>query len=263
MDSYRKRDPGPQPDPVCHNNCGAVYREGARLEEITCRCGFGYYDVRQKKFVEGSLVREGRAPSREQYVAHVRQCQLAERGAPILRKPREREPDLPMYLGAHHPDDVSGERVSADVAAQTSSSVQPSRHAEDTRILSSTRHTTSRATEQMTTTSIRRDSGATALAPVWSFVPREGIELPSLAFFIHTFIDKDAKLKVGPHWEVSIAANSCQLGTYYMLEQATAGILDRVPETAQYGIHLTLLCLSLEVPTKRQSDKLDGHKARL
>ena len=54
----------------CHNNCGPVEVEGAAKEEITCPCGFGYYD-RNGDFVPGSLVREGTKPTRAEYIAHV------------------------------------------------------------------------------------------------------------------------------------------------------------------------------------------------
>jgi hypothetical protein len=78
----------PRPDPnPCHNNCGAVYVDGAEKEEITCPCGFGYYD-RNGDFVPGSLVREGKKPTRAEYRAHVEACDRQERGRPILRERR-------------------------------------------------------------------------------------------------------------------------------------------------------------------------------
>src|SRR5271169_2856497 len=108
--------PGP-----CPTNCGPVHKEGATLEEITCPCGYGYYD-KWEKFINGSLVREGKAPSRAEYVAHVRQCDLQESGAPILRDRRmgEQTPGQ-VYLGAQGSRGVSGERKSAFTDGQMSS----------------------------------------------------------------------------------------------------------------------------------------------
>jgi hypothetical protein len=114
----------PRPDPnPCHNNCGAVYVDGAEKEEITCPCGFGYYD-RKGDFVPGSLVREGKKPTRAEYRAHVEACDRQERGRPILR---ERRSGGFVYQGARDtPGVVANARTSA-TPMQTISSSQPSR----------------------------------------------------------------------------------------------------------------------------------------
>jgi len=109
----------PRPDPnPCHNNCGPVYVDGAKKEEITCPCGFGYYD-RNGDFVPGSLVREGKKPTRAEYIAHVEACDRQERGRPILGEHRSGGLDTQGV--------VANARASA-TPTQTISSSQPSRY---------------------------------------------------------------------------------------------------------------------------------------
>jgi hypothetical protein len=115
----------PKPDPnPCHNNCGIVYIDGAKKEEITCPCGFGYYD-RNGDFVPGSLVREGKKPTRAEYIAHVETCDRQERGRPILDELRSGDF---VYRGAR---DTRGAVPNARTSAtptQTIPSSQLSRH---------------------------------------------------------------------------------------------------------------------------------------
>jgi hypothetical protein len=115
----------PRPDPYpCHNNCGAVHVDGAEKEEITCPCGFGYYD-RNGDFVPGSLVREGKKPTRAEYIAHVEACDRQERGRPILR---EHRPGVFAYQGARDTRGVVANARTLATPMQTISSSQPSRH---------------------------------------------------------------------------------------------------------------------------------------
>jgi hypothetical protein len=114
----------PRPDPhPCHNNCGAVYVDGAKKEEITCPCGFGYYD-RNGEFVPGSLVRAGKKPTRAEYIAHVEACDQQERGRPILV---EHQSGGFVYQGARDTRGaVANVRTSA-TPMETISSSQPLR----------------------------------------------------------------------------------------------------------------------------------------
>lgn len=115
----------PRPDPnPCHNNCGPVYVDGAKKEEITCPCGFGYYD-RNGDFVPGSLVREGKKPTRAEYIAHVEACDRRERGGPILR---ERRSGGFVYQGARDTQGVVANARTSATPTQTISSSQPSRY---------------------------------------------------------------------------------------------------------------------------------------
>jgi hypothetical protein len=94
-----------KPKPVCGGGpCGAVHKDPQRLDEITCPCGYGYYDKLRHVFVPGSLVKEGQAISREEYEAHVRRCPDQEKGAPVLGVAfigaDSEEPRAVVYLGA-------------------------------------------------------------------------------------------------------------------------------------------------------------------
>ncbi|KEF54169.1 uncharacterized protein A1O9_09964 [Exophiala aquamarina CBS 119918] len=74
----------PRPKPLCNNNCGGVFDEDKRLGEITCPCGYGYYDFIKREFIEGSLVRSGRAPTKAEYQKHVQQCKHKMYGTPVV-----------------------------------------------------------------------------------------------------------------------------------------------------------------------------------
>jgi hypothetical protein len=81
----RPRGPNPpRPKPVCQNNCGGVFDDDKSLGEITCPCGYGYYDFIKKEFIQGSLVRSGKVRTRSEYQQHVQQCKQKMYGAPVL-----------------------------------------------------------------------------------------------------------------------------------------------------------------------------------
>jgi hypothetical protein len=94
------------PKPVCAGaDCGGQITSSVQsLDEITCPCGYGYYNKVDHRFVPGSLVRSGQAPSRADYVTHVRQCLKQEKGAPVLGVAyvghQSGEPQGLVYLGA-------------------------------------------------------------------------------------------------------------------------------------------------------------------
>jgi hypothetical protein len=111
----------PRPDPYpCHNNCGAVYVDGAKKEEITCPCGFGYYD-RNGEFVPGSLVRAGKKPTRAEYVAHVEACDQQERGRPILA---ERQSGGFVYQGARDTGPMREQKPGTEQSRTTAGTAQ-------------------------------------------------------------------------------------------------------------------------------------------
>lgn len=95
--------PAPAPAPACGGApCGRVFKESQPLEEVTCPCGYGYWDKLRRTFVDGSLVRAGKAPSREEYEAHVRRCPEQEQGAPVLAVlgANSKNAGAVVYLGA-------------------------------------------------------------------------------------------------------------------------------------------------------------------
>jgi len=57
---------------MCGSGCGLLYKQGVPLEEVTCPCGHGYWDVFQERFVDGDQIRKGKAPPREKYEAKVK-----------------------------------------------------------------------------------------------------------------------------------------------------------------------------------------------
>jgi hypothetical protein len=57
---------------MCYESCFLLYKEGVRLESVTCPCGRGYWDVFQSAFTDGEKIRSGNAPSRKDYEAKVR-----------------------------------------------------------------------------------------------------------------------------------------------------------------------------------------------
>jgi hypothetical protein len=64
-----------EPDPNCPSGCYSIHVTGMRLEDITCACGHGYYDLDTGEFISGDLVRAGYPkpkPSRE--VAVPKKC---------------------------------------------------------------------------------------------------------------------------------------------------------------------------------------------
>lgn len=102
MDLRRAAPMPPEPKPCAGSGCGAVYKGQQRLDEVTCPCGYGYYDQLQHVFVPGSLVRGRQAPSREEYEAHVQRCQHQEPGAPVLAviNANSRPSGAVVYLGS-------------------------------------------------------------------------------------------------------------------------------------------------------------------
>ena len=170
------RAPKPKPAPgPCNNNCGKVSKEGSRISEITCPCGFGYYDRIKHEFVPGALVRDGKAPSREEYVAHVRQCRLQQEGFPVIGT---------IFLGSHTEHDgfmtfdqesrrhtPSQQSSQPDPPDQGRGGLTPDRHGS----LSEPRSTD------------RRSHPTVSSAPEKEiiFIPKERIELEVLAFYLN------------------------------------------------------------------------------
>ena len=58
---------------MCGAGCGILYKSGVPLEEISCPCGHGYWDVFEERFVSGDQVRAEEAPSKAEYEKLVRQ----------------------------------------------------------------------------------------------------------------------------------------------------------------------------------------------
>lgn len=58
---------------MCGAGCGILYEPGVPLEEISCPCGHGYWDVFQERFVSGDQIRAEEAPSKADYEKLVRQ----------------------------------------------------------------------------------------------------------------------------------------------------------------------------------------------
>jgi hypothetical protein len=56
---------------MCLSSCGLLYEEGKPLEDITCPCGLGYWDIFRERFVSGDQIRRGELSQRE-YEAMVR-----------------------------------------------------------------------------------------------------------------------------------------------------------------------------------------------
>ncbi|KIW34620.1 uncharacterized protein PV07_01390 [Cladophialophora immunda] len=62
---------------MCGSGCGLLYEPDVPLEDITCPCGKGYWNVFEERFVDGDQVRRG-AAARRQYEARVRETLSAE-----------------------------------------------------------------------------------------------------------------------------------------------------------------------------------------
>ena len=56
---------------MCVTACFQLYEPGKPLQEITCPCGHGYWDIFSETFVTGDRVRDGHAPSKREYEAKV------------------------------------------------------------------------------------------------------------------------------------------------------------------------------------------------
>jgi hypothetical protein len=48
--------------------------KGVRKEDITCPCGFGYYDESIGEFISGDLVRAGKAPPKMKKITVPEKC---------------------------------------------------------------------------------------------------------------------------------------------------------------------------------------------
>ena len=57
---------------MCYSSCFLLYAPDVPLEEITCPCGMGYWDVFTASFIDGNQIRSGKAISREKYQAKIR-----------------------------------------------------------------------------------------------------------------------------------------------------------------------------------------------
>lgn len=57
---------------MCIDGCGMLYDPGVPLENVSCKCGQGYWDVFAASFVPGEAVRKGKAPPRKEYEARKR-----------------------------------------------------------------------------------------------------------------------------------------------------------------------------------------------
>lgn len=70
---------------MCLSSCGLLYEEGKPLEEITCPCGLGYWDIFRERFVSGDQIRRGEL-SRREYEAKVRATLDEDEFVATLRK---------------------------------------------------------------------------------------------------------------------------------------------------------------------------------
>jgi hypothetical protein len=57
---------------MCVTACFQLYEPGKPLQEITCPCGHGYWDAFSETFVTGDRVRDGHAPSKQEYEAKLK-----------------------------------------------------------------------------------------------------------------------------------------------------------------------------------------------
>lgn len=57
---------------MCVTACFQLYEPGKPLQEITCPCGHGYWDIFSETFVTGDRVRAGHAPSKQEYEAKLK-----------------------------------------------------------------------------------------------------------------------------------------------------------------------------------------------
>lgn len=64
---------------MCSSSCGFLYKPGQPLQEVTCPCGRGYWDVWKVAFVTGDMIRSGHAPPKEEHVAEVKKKLSPER----------------------------------------------------------------------------------------------------------------------------------------------------------------------------------------
>ena len=69
---------------MCGSGCGLLYSPNVPLEDVTCPCGKGYWDVFDERFVDGDQIRRGSA-SRKEYEAKVRRTLSAERYTAKIR----------------------------------------------------------------------------------------------------------------------------------------------------------------------------------
>jgi len=58
---------------MCVSSCGGLFEVGKPLDEVTCPCKCGYWDVWKVAFVDGDKIRAGQAPPREDYVRKVKE----------------------------------------------------------------------------------------------------------------------------------------------------------------------------------------------
>jgi len=59
----------------CPSGCYSIHVTGMRLEDITCACGYGYYDLETGEFISGDLVRAGYSePKRSKKVKVPKEC---------------------------------------------------------------------------------------------------------------------------------------------------------------------------------------------
>jgi hypothetical protein len=63
---------------MCTSSCGGLFAPGVKLDKVTCPCGRGYWDVFRAVFITGDMIRDGIAPSREQYEAKIQAELLSE-----------------------------------------------------------------------------------------------------------------------------------------------------------------------------------------
>ncbi|KAJ9651240.1 hypothetical protein H2198_009469 [Neophaeococcomyces mojaviensis] len=77
---------------MCPSNCKIRYTADTPLDQITCTCGFGYWNVLQAQFISGTDVREGKAEARETYEQRLKEQ---------IPDPQEREAKLRAQLESH------------------------------------------------------------------------------------------------------------------------------------------------------------------
>lgn len=182
---------GPKPPfrPVCNSNCGKVFAEGGRLSEITCPCGFGYYNRQTNEFILGSLVWDGRAPSREEYVAHVRRCPEQQEGSPIVAQ---------VFLGVHKENGTNISR--SEARHQSFSEPHPSPAPLDRARVEGNQDRVDRV-GQNEPSEQRIISNQNTPKEQLFFIPKAGIEREPLRFYLSESGFKNVELR--SHTEVS------------------------------------------------------------
>ena len=96
-------------------NCGLKFEPGQPIWAWTCPCGKGYWDGVNNKFITGAKVRNGEAPSRADYEAHLRTCSKCYAQAqrdPLTLVPSREESRDAKGLKSSHDRKISSEQRS-------------------------------------------------------------------------------------------------------------------------------------------------------